>query len=85
MNSSKCLGIVEWSCNEDAAVAPGKRQYFRILETCETSRGRSPDVNFLVTVGDGADDDLVEVGVRLEADRHQRTSGMCFFASASFW
>jgi hypothetical protein len=40
--------------DEDGAVVPGKGQYFCILETFETSRGRSPDVNFRVTAGDGA-------------------------------
>ena len=28
---------------------------------------------------------VIEVGVRLKADGHQRTSGMCFLASVSFW
>jgi hypothetical protein len=72
-------------CDEDAAVAAGECQHFRIFEASKAGSGRGPEVNFRVTAGDGADDDLVEVGVRLEADRHQRASGMWFFASASFW
>ena len=30
-------------------------------------------------------DALVQIGVRLEADAHQRASGLRFLASASFW
>jgi hypothetical protein len=72
-------------CDEDATVALGQRQHFRVLETSEASGCGGPEVNLQVTADDGADDDLVEIGVRLEADRHQRTSGVCFLESASFW
>jgi hypothetical protein len=71
--------------DEDAAVARRKRQHLRVVETSEASYGGSPDVHLWVTADDGADDDLVEVGVRLKADGHQPTSGMCFLASVSFW
>jgi hypothetical protein len=71
-------------CDEDAAVAPSKCQHLGILETSEASGGGGAEVDFGIAADDGADDDLIEVSVRLKADRHQRTIGMCFFASVSF-
>jgi hypothetical protein len=37
-----------------------------------------------VTPNDRVDDNLVEVSICLKPDRHQRASGVCFFAFASF-
>src|SRR5687768_9491860 len=69
------LAKVSWHrrvvmCHEDAAVAAGNRQHLRILEASEASSSRGSEVDFGIATKDGADDDLVEVSVRLETDRH---------------
>jgi len=35
-------------CDEDTAVARGKRQHVRVLETRKADAGRGPEVNFRV-------------------------------------
>jgi hypothetical protein len=37
-----------------------------------------------VAPNDRTDDDLIEVGICLKSDRHQRARSVCFLASASF-
>ena len=71
--------------DEDASVASGERQDFKIFEMGEPGRRRGSEVERRDAPQDCRDDDLIEIGIRLKADWHQRVSGVCFLASASFW
>jgi hypothetical protein len=71
--------------HQNPPIAGRKRQNLRIVEPSETSRCGSPEVDLLVTPNDRTDDGLIEVGICLKSNRHQRARGVCFFASASFW
>jgi hypothetical protein len=51
-------------CDQDAAVAGGNRQHFRVLETSEASCSSGPEIDFGIAAGDGGDDDLVESATR---------------------
>ena len=71
--------------HENAAVVRGEREHIRVFQASKTGDGRGPEVDLRKAPDNGRDDDLIEVSVRLKADRHQRASGVCFFASANFW
>ena len=71
--------------DQNASVASGEIEDVRILQTSKARRDSGSEVNRRHTPNDGREDDLVEIGIRLKADRYQRASGVCFLASASFW
>lgn len=70
--------------HKNPTIAGRKRQNLRIIQPSEISHCGSPKVDLPVTPNDRTDDDLIEVGICLKSDGHQRASGVCFFASASF-
>ena len=71
--------------HENAAVVGREREHICAVDASKACGGRGPEVDLSEAPDDGRDDDLIEVSVRLKADRHQRASGVCCFASANFW
>lgn len=71
--------------DQEPTIPGGERQHLEIVEPHQPSLGRGAEVGLGKASQHGRNDDLVQVRVRLEADAHQRTSGVCLFASASFW
>src|SRR5207244_1469992 len=71
--------------DEDAAVLRGEGQNLRIGESRQPREDGTPEVDLGKPSDRRGNDDVVKISVRLEADAHQRTIGVCLFASASFW
>ena len=71
--------------DEDASVASGENQDGGIFETSEPCGCSGSEIDRRDAPHDCRDDDLIEISIRLKADRHQRVMGVCFLASASFW
>ena len=71
--------------DQQPAVPGGQRQHLEVVESRQPAVGRGSKVGFGQASKHSCHDGLVQVCVRLEADAHQRTAGVCLFASASFW
>jgi len=56
--------------DEDSVLACGYGQDVWVLQPGQIGYGCGSDVDLRIPAADGTDDDLVEVSVRLKADRH---------------
>ena len=86
MNVPKCAGIVVWSCvtRTRPSFAARARTSASVSPASPRENG-DPEVDLGKPSDRRGNDDVGEISVRTEADAHQRTIGVCLFASASFW
>ena len=70
--------------DEDPPLACGERQDFRIVESFEMRDLRGAEIHAGGATHQCRHDDLIEVGVRLEADHRQEAMSVRR-AAASFW
>jgi len=70
--------------DQDSSLPRSDFQYLKVVETLQARHGGRTKIDLRRSAQAGGNDDLIEIGVRLEADLHQEGVWMVRRAAASF-